>query len=295
MNEGQGKKRLMISRIRGLLGLLLAMAVLMETPMRSDAAGELRYSMGDDGVLKSCLAAGPNDWQRAGDSGTMPGGTQIRIIQESGCIYQIYLNGELVREKRYDDRQTSNMTYTIPAQIAECTYQFSFAYGNDSIELGGGGVGSSCHYTLSLTCETGAATQTNDANPAHTHAYTWKVTTPATATTDGTLSNICDCGRVDATQVISANSFYLNDMLTKITTAPQGATLTFSSKDWNSFPQSVMLALAGRRDLTVVFQYDYEGRTYKVTIPAGTPVHTGDNWYGPMRLVDLYDGVEITE
>ena len=56
-----------------------------------------------------------------------------------------------------------------------------------------------------------------------------------------------------------------------------------------------MLALAGRRDLTVVFQYDYEGRTYKVTISAGTPIHTGDNWYGPMRLVDLYDGVEITE
>jgi len=71
--------------------------------------------------------------------------------------------------------------------------------------------------------------------------------------------------------------------------------VTFASKDWNSFPQSVMLALAGRRDLTVVFQYDYEGRTYKVTISAGTPIHTGDNWYGPMRLVDLYDGVEITE
>ena len=110
---------------------------------------------------------------------------------------------------------------------------------------------------------------------------------------DGTLSNICSCGRVDATQVISANSFYLNDALTKITTAPQGATLIFSSKDWNSFPQSVMLALAGRRDLTVVFQYDYKGKAYTVTIPAGTPIHTGDNWYGPERLVGLYEGVEV--
>lgn len=130
MNEGQGKKRLMISRIRGLLGLLLAMAVLMETPMRSDAAGELRYSMGDDGVLKSCLAAGPNDWQRAGDSGTMPGGTQIRITQFSGGIYQIYLNGELVREKRYDDRQTSNMTYTIPAQRLQINNNYLYGKRN---------------------------------------------------------------------------------------------------------------------------------------------------------------------
>ena len=131
--------------------------------------------------------------------------------------------------------------------------------------------------------------------PVHVHDCHWEATTLATATTDGVLSNLCDCGYVKETQVISANSFYLNAALTDIINAPQEATLTFDSADWNSFPQSVMIALSERRDLTVILQYNYEGKSYRVTISAGTPIYTDDRWYGSARLIDLYDGVEITK
>ena len=49
-----------------------------------------------------------------------------------------------------------------------------------------------------------------------------------------------------------------------------------------------MEKLAQRRDLTIHLQFEYLHKQYEVLIPAKMPMDTECEWYGPLKLCNLY-------
>ena len=74
----------------------------------------------------------------------------------------------------------------------------------------------------------------------------------------------------------------------KIRDAKAGDTVTISSKYWNSYPKTLFKKLAERRDITVKIQFTYEHKDYEITIAPGQTVDTSSDYYGPLKLMELY-------
>lgn len=51
---------------------------------------------------------------------------------------------------------------------------------------------------------------------------------------------------------------------------------------------SVMQMLVKRSDVTLIMEYTYEGKDYRVVIPAGKAVNDEIPWYGPLYLAGRY-------
>lgn len=110
-----------------------------------------------------------------------------------------------------------------------------------------------------------------------------------TATEDGIRAWFCvDCDEKLSEEYLSSYSFFLESIIWQIENAEEGATIEISSEIWHSLSQEVMLALAARRDITVVFTLRYEHEDYRIEIPAGTKIDTQDKYYGPIYLGRLY-------
>lgn len=271
-------------RWTGLLGLLLAVIVLLEMPMLSQAEGVIHYVLySEQGVLYSATGDS-GTYNETDNTGLLQVGTNIALEYTSGGSVMVYVNN--VEVKRVGGINSGEDNYDVPITAAE--YNYTCECSDNIAKLYLTAVGN----TASVGNTTGS--NSTAGGSGHNHGYTWKVTTVPTATTDGVLSHICECGVYDDAQVMSANSYYLNYILMTLTNAKEGEKLTFRSELWNSFPKSIMQVLSERRDLDVTFEYKYGGLMYQVNIPAGAAVDTFSAWYGPMKLIALYNGVEVS-
>lgn len=68
----------------------------------------------------------------------------------------------------------------------------------------------------------------------------------------------------------------------------QDQTITLDMGQWCSYPRWFMEKIAERNDLTVKLQFEYLHKQYEVAIPAGKAVDTACDWYGPLKLCELY-------
>ena len=121
------------------------------------------------------------------------------------------------------------------------------------------------------------------------HHYEWEVEREPTETQEGELVYKCSlCGDITAREPISSYEYYLYKCMGKIRDAKAGDTVTFSSKCWNSYPKAFFEKLAERRDITVKIQFTYEHKDYEITIAPGQTVDTSSDYYGPLKLMELY-------
>ena len=127
------------------------------------------------------------------------------------------------------------------------------------------------------------------ASGGHIHSYEWQTIQTATAEQDGLEAYACTiCGSYQESVPVSAYGYACTEAAKKLVTAKQGQTITLDMGRWCSYPRWFMEKIAERNDLTVKLQFEYLHKQYEVTIPAGKAVDTACDWYGPLKLCELY-------
>ena len=125
----------------------------------------------------------------------------------------------------------------------------------------------------------------------HVHNFEWQVITEPTKDTDGLEGEVCSCGATRNMQKLSAYAYALYQYaMPMINNAKPGQTITFEFGEWNSFPKAFMEKIAAKstEGVTFVFHYKWNHVKQEITIPFGTVVDTGFDWYGPAKMAELY-------
>lgn len=104
----------------------------------------------------------------------------------------------------------------------------------------------------------------------HTHSYSWVTVQEASAGQDGIEEYRCSCGAVADRSIIPASSAVVNGFCDSIKNAPQNGVVQFDSDRMYTLSDRMVKRLAERSDVTMVVTFTYEGKAYKMTIPAGT-------------------------
>ena len=145
---------------------------------------------------------------------------------------------------------------------------------------------------VSQTYSYGSAPEPKESSsPAHEHNFQWQTITEPTKDCDGLEGEVCSCGATGRTQPLSAYVYSINEYaVPMINSAKAGQTVTFEFGEWNSFPKSFMekIATKSMEGVTFVFHYKWNHVKQEITIPFGTAVDTGFDWYGLAKMAELY-------
>lgn len=190
----------------------------------------------------------------------------------------VIIKPDIGEEKRlYKDAGSD--TYVVQH---ECTWEIS----SDTINL------------TTYNPESVPTTPTNTSSPTRPscnhRVVELRTVRETTATQDGIRAWFCvDCDEKLSEEMLSSYAFFLQSIIYQVEHAESGSTVEISSEIWNSLSQDVMLALAARRDINIVFTLRYNHEDYRIEIPAGTTIDTGDPYYGPLYLGQLYGMTKI--
>ncbi len=82
---------------------------------------------------------------------------------------------------------------------------------------------------------------------------------------------------------------YCDNVGTEIAQAKDGETIKITrDKNINALPNSIMKDLFKKKTVALELEYTFEGKEYKVTIPAGAAEDNDIPWYGPLYLQMRY-------
>ncbi len=105
----------------------------------------------------------------------------------------------------------------------------------------------------------------------HEHDYVWRVEKEATPDIDGEMIYVCSkCGSVSQRVAITGYVAFNKDIADRIRAAQPGAAIKVETVKWLSLYSIALDELAKRPDVQLVIDFRHEGKTYEVTIPAGT-------------------------
>lgn len=107
------------------------------------------------------------------------------------------------------------------------------------------------------------------------HSLTENIICQATPVQDAVMEESCGkCGQVFGNMEIpnSAYAAFLDEAADRINTALPGGQVTVATDRWVSFDARVLDAIEGRRDVSVLVRYRYQGAEHQVWIPAGSDV-----------------------
>lgn len=124
---------------------------------------------------------------------------------------------------------------------------------------------------------------------SHEHYYQWKETLEATATSDGLLENICECGVVNGRVVVPGAMACFKEFCEKIQNAPEGSTVEWNPLHDRCYTRRMMEELEKRPDVTLNTVYtEPDGSIKSFTIPAGGAPADSELFYGFTYLGNLY-------
>ena len=129
---------------------------------------------------------------------------------------------------------------------------------------------------------------------ACSHEYEWIVENDPTYDTTGLRVNKCKkCGSVCASQIIpamkddfGASQEYFSQ---KIKQAKAGQTITIDFGNWNTLTKTFFEELSKKRDITMVIRFRYKNQNYEFTIDKNQTIDTSLPYYGPEKLIQLYN------
>lgn len=152
----------------------------------------------------------------------------------------------------------------------------TYAYTIFDVSLTGGGNtsgGSGTPEVSSSSEVTGASEEVSTSEEApievHEHSYSWVTVQEASTEQDGVEEYRCGCGAVAGRNVIPASSVVVNGLSDVIKNAPQNGVLQFDSGRMYTLSDYMIKKLSERSDVTTIITFKYEGKDYKMTIPAG--------------------------
>lgn len=124
---------------------------------------------------------------------------------------------------------------------------------------------------------------------SHEHYYQWEETLEATATSDGLLENICECGVVNGRVVVPGAMACFKEFCEKIQNAPEGSTVEWNPLHDRCYTRRMMEELEKRPDVTLNTVYtEPDGSIKSFTIPAGGAPADSELFYGFTYLGNLY-------
>lgn len=273
------EKSSLAKRLSGLIALALVLAMTMG--VTASAAGTPYYTYRDiSGNAKLCYDHGMTYYVpstvrlKVGDTIKY---SDVDRVSCSGTVF-ISLDGGLVAVLSFDDTPYEVTT--------ECTWVVSGTYINLTT------------YTPEEIPDdattTPTTTQSTTKRSCNHRAVELRTVRETTATQDGIRAWFCvDCDEKLSEEMLSSYAFFLQSIIYQIEHAESGSTVEISSEIWNSLSQDVMLALAARRDINIVFTLRYNHEDYRIEIPAGTTIDTKDAYYGPLYLGQLYGMTKI--
>ncbi|MCD7843720.1 MAG: hypothetical protein LUG17_03750, partial [Clostridiales bacterium] len=110
-----------------------------------------------------------------------------------------------------------------------------------------------------------------------------------------TGNNDTDTSTGSTTEEVNDDSEFWDEVIEgiKATQAAGGGSVTApTGSGHNSIPNRVMQALVNNKNVSLNFEYDYEGTHYSITIPAGEAVDDDTAWYGPLWLYAHYGSAD---
>lgn len=125
----------------------------------------------------------------------------------------------------------------------------------------------------------------------HNHEWTEGVIKAPTKFTNGLYGIYCkSCAAVRESSVITNLEFILDSAIERIDAAKSGDKVEIDFGELNSFSGVLMKKIAEKSadGVSFIFSYEWNHEQQEVTIPAGTIVDTGFEWYGPAKMNELY-------
>lgn len=75
--------------------------------------------------------------------------------------------------------------------------------------------------------------------------------------------------------------------------ATPGKTTVLEMGLWNSLPNKLMVKINQKKDCSFIIRFTYNRKKYEVYIPAGTQFDTTLDWYGPEKLISMFEYKEL--
>ena len=123
----------------------------------------------------------------------------------------------------------------------------------------------------------------------HTHNWIYGIIYDATEDTDGLEGEYCLCGATRNTSIIPAGNIIISNNYAKIDAAKSGQNIVLDMKTMCNLSQTFMKKLASKNNCSFTIKLKYLNKSYEFYIPAGTSFNTDLEYYGPEKLMEMFE------
>ncbi len=123
----------------------------------------------------------------------------------------------------------------------------------------------------------------------HTHNWIYGIIYDATEDTDGLEGEYCLCGATRNTSIIPAGDIIISNNYAKIDAAKSGQNIVLDMKTMCNLSQTFMKKLASKNNCSFTIKLKYLNKSYEFYIPAGTSFNTDLEYYGPEKLMEMFE------
>lgn len=267
------RKQKSVKNIRGmLLALLLSMSMMHGMGMTVEAAEKELDGRND-------LVVGE----------TFQGGDVIKTIFVPGTELEVYIDGRLYPGSLVETGNQLYMECVLPTGM---NYEVTAYW----IEYGGAEV----VYKVCLESDVPAGGSTNLSptvapTEEHLHFFSWITTQEAGVGQDGVEEYRCACGLVEDRNTIPGSQAVASEFKDMLREALSGEQISFDSGRWYTLNDSIIEKLAERNDVSAEITFVYQGKSYRMTIPAGADYSVifadEENFYGYFYFARLIGAV----
>lgn len=128
-------------------------------------------------------------------------------------------------------------------------------------------------------------------NPV-THVHNWQhgVITPATEDTEGVEGDYClECDATRNISTIPCTYAIMDNRIQQIEWASPSKISVLEMKTLCSLPKYFMQMIDQKKDCDFTLRFTYEKKHYELYIPAGTEFEHDLDWYGPEKLLTMFE------
>lgn len=127
---------------------------------------------------------------------------------------------------------------------------------------------------------------------AHVHKWVFGTIYEATESADGLEGEYCSCGAIKNTSVITSGGVIVNNTYTMIDAAKPGQNIVLDMKMMCNLSQEFMKKLASKNTCSYTLRLIYKNKLYEYYIPAGAVFDTSLEYYGPEKLMEMFEYIQ---
>lgn len=128
--------------------------------------------------------------------------------------------------------------------------------------------------------------------PMHIHKWVFGTIYEATESADGLEGEYCSCGAMRNTSVITSGGVTVNNTYAMIDAAKPGQNIVLDMKMMCNLSQEFMKKLASKNTCSYTLRLIYKNKLYEYYIPAGAVFDTSLEYYGPEKLMEMFEYIQ---